>query len=89
MKDENARIRERERGRLAQLVTDNAVYQQAWADMEANLRAHMESSSSADDTVLEARRMLIALRRLRRTLEDAMTTGKMAEIQMDNDRGQI
>jgi len=89
MKDENARIRERERGRLAQLVTDNAVYQQAWADMETNLRAHMESSSSADDTVLEARRMLIALRRLRRTLEDAMTTGKMAEIQMDNDRGQI
>ena len=84
---DHERIAERERGALAAQVTNNPVYQDAFARMEANLRDHMESSASTDEVVLEAKRALVILRRIHKHLEDAMTTGKMAAIQLERSSG--
>ena len=83
MDDEHQLLTERERGTLAQQIVENPVFMDAWESCADNLRAHMENPSVPDEVVLEARRGLLILNRVRAAVEEAMTTGKMASIQLD------
>ena len=74
---------ERERGHKARQILDNPVFQDAWSRMDANLVAVMSNPASVDEAVLEARRGLIVLRRLKKEIEREFETGNMANIQLN------
>jgi len=84
MTDENALIRERNRGHLAKQVMDNAVYQDVWAKFDANLLATITDGKTPDDRVLEARRGLIILRQIKRQIEKEFQTGLMATAELES-----
>lgn len=85
--EEQQLIRERERASKARPMLENPVWSETWEFMEGNLRAHMEAPESDEGTVLEARRMLIAVRRARKHVESIYTTGRMAQISLDSLQG--
>lgn len=87
MTDEHQLIKERERAHLAKQVIENPVWEEAWSHYQDTLRAHMENPEATDDTVLEARKGLIVLNRIRRRIEQAMTTGDMAAMQLETLNG--
>ena len=82
MSDEHQLIRERERGAKAQQILGNEIFQDVWSAMDANLTAAMTSPSATDEAVLEARRGLIILRRVKAEVERVLKTGEMANIQL-------
>ncbi len=86
MKDENARIREQARASQARQILDSPLWQEAWAATVTRLREWMESPSSSEDTVLEARRMLIAAERVRKDLEHTLQTGELATLQLERSK---
>lgn len=84
--DEHKLIRERERAALAQQILENPIWQEAWEGYSSNLRAHMESAASSDDVVLEAHKALVVLKRVRKHIEQAVETGRMADLQLERSK---
>jgi hypothetical protein len=82
MSDEGKLTAERERGHKARQVLDNPVFKETWDRIDANLIAAMSSSTATDEAVLEARKGLIVLRRVRKEIEREFETGNLANIQL-------
>jgi hypothetical protein len=82
MADETKLAAERERGHKARQVLDNPVFKETWDRIDANLIAAMSSSTATDEAVLEARKGLIVLRRVRKEIEREFETGNLANIQL-------
>ena len=84
MDEEDLRLRREEArdGQHAKLILDNPLWQRVYEEAERNLKRFMEEPSTLDEDVLEARRGLIALRRVKKNIETAMTTGDMAVLQI-------
>lgn len=80
-------IRERERAHLAKQVLDNPAWQEAWGWYADTLKAHLIAPDSSDETVLAARQAFLILNKVKRHIEKAMETGKMAEIQLERLHG--
>jgi len=80
--DKRERQVEVTRGHHAKQILDNPVWDTTFLGYETSLREWIESPETVSDDVLEARRMLIALRRLRRDIETTMQTGHLAEMQL-------
>ena len=83
MDNDDQLLKEREQGHRAQLIIDNPLFVETWEKMDARLMRIMSDPSTADDAVMEARRGLIVLRRLKSEIETVLKTGEMANIQLD------
>lgn len=83
---EHQLIREQERAHLAKQITENPVWEEAWTALTENLRAHMEAPELSDEVVLEARRGLLILKRVREQIERVVNTGKLAQIELERIR---
>ena len=82
---ESERLRERERGLRAQAIIENEICSEVWEKMAENARTFMEMPETTDEDVLEARRMLIVLKRVKVQMETIFTTGNMAQMQIAAD----
>ena len=82
MNNEGQLLKEREQGHRAQQIIDNPLFVETWEKMDARLMRIMSDPSTADDAVLEARRGLIVLRRLKSEIETVLKTGEMASTQL-------
>lgn len=81
--DENARRVEVERGHLAKQITDNPLWAETLNGYETALLARMVDPAATDDQALEARKMVVVVRRVRRDIEAILTTGKLALMQLE------
>ena len=71
--------------RDAQEVLNHPAYQKAWAELKDGLVAAMNASAMGDEKTHN--RLVIALQianKLQKILENAVSTGKMAEIQLED-----
>ena len=84
--DRRARVHEVKDSQHAKAIIENPVWQRVFDGYVENLQAWMEEPGTEDDLVLEARRRLLSLRRVRKDLETALETGKLAEIQLREDQ---
>ena len=80
--DEAKRIKERERAGLARQILDNPIWGEAWEKITSNLLGNMEDARLDMESTYEAKRQLLAVRVVRKHLEDLVTTGAMAEKQL-------
>ena len=87
MKDEDSLIRERNRGSQARAIIDSPLWEESFSVYRNALMEHMASISSTEEAVLEARRGLIALRRIKKHMETIFETGKLANISLENPNG--
>ena len=83
--DRHQREREIQEAHQALLLEGNALWQQMFARYREALIARMTNPSSTDDEVLETRRMLVAVRRVKTELEQALKTGDLAAMQLETD----
>ena len=73
-----------QKGYDAREVLDHPAYKKAWAEILTGINAAMANSAMGDEKTHN--KLVIALQianKLQKTLENAITTGKMAEIQME------
>lgn len=87
MSDEDALIRERNRAHQARIILDSPLWEESFQLYEDRLREHYESPANTDEIALEARRGLIALRRVRKHMETIFNTGKLADIELERSNG--
>ena len=81
--DEHKRIKEREEGDKARQILENPVFVDTWAKMDANLLSRMTDPGADDEVVLEAKRGLVILRRVKSEIERTMQTGQMAVMELN------
>lgn len=78
------------RARLAREVTDNPVYQEAFSSLKADLMRGWESSPARDTEGREHLWLAVnLLGRIERHLQQVMETGRMAELQLQQERSRV
>lgn len=63
-------------GVRARAILEDEVFLGMWDRLRDDYRARMEYPSQSDDDVLEARRALLALHRVRKDFENLVTDGE-------------
>lgn len=81
--DEQARIKERERGLLARQIFDNPLWGEAYDALADDILSRMVSTATDDEETLECKRRLLALHAVKTSLHTIMQTGMLAAKQLD------
>lgn len=79
---------EMERAARAKEVVEHPLWIEAWEAIEARCRAQWEGSDpSAIEAREEAYRMLLIAKKVKRSFETVIQTGKLAEMALEKDNG--
>ena len=81
--DHRLRLKERERGTLAQQIFSNPLWDEAYTSLINHQMETMLSARTDAEAVLECRRQILALHSVKRALETVMQTGRLAEQQIE------
>lgn len=82
---EHRLIKERERAHLAQQITSNPIWQEAWSRYEDEMIRAWRQAPARDTEGREALWLsLKAAERVRGHIESVITTGKLAEKQLED-----
>lgn len=80
--DERKRLKEREFGLEAERIVSSVVWQNTYELLARDLNERMLSLD--DDETLKCKRELLALHRVKKTIESVMMTGKLASKQLED-----
>ena len=85
--DEKARRREQERGLEAERIITSPAWQDAYERLARRLNERLLHPEATDEEVLARRRELLTLYDVKRHLESVITTGRMAQQQLETVHG--
>lgn len=80
--DEHARIKERDRGQLAEQIFKNPLWDEGYTRLIDDLIRRLLDEQTSDEETLECKRRILALYRVKRELTSVMQTGQMAAQQL-------
>lgn len=83
MDDKAERQREVERAHQASRILDCPLWAEVWDGYRGALLDRMTSPATLDDDVLVARRMLVAVEQVQSDLTEILTTGELAQMQLE------
>lgn len=88
MHDEHLRRQEVERGHRAREILDNPLWKEIWEGYKSTVIAHMTDKNTADEAVIEAKRLLTVVNQIQEDLEEALETGHFALTQLEEARNE-
>lgn len=81
--DEQARLKEVERAHQARAITESPLWDEAYQKLVNAQLSRMLAKSTSDDEVLECKRRILAIQDIKGHFASIMTTGAMAQQQLD------
>jgi hypothetical protein len=77
---------EESRGEEARRLLDSALLKEAYNVIESNIVSKLALAATTDEQAKELRALLIALHKVRKYLENVLTTGTMAALEIERKR---